>query len=303
MRYQAVWRSEDGKQVAQTFRTVADARQHLQRQKARRVLGQSPEGTRKRFNEVFKEWSDAYVPLNYRSLDGQRGATRYGERNLVPFFGRKRIGHVTSSLIPEWVKWCQKRKVSDWSIDESYTVLRSVMSFAKELHYIPEFPFTRATRKLIPKGRTKERHLLTNEEVDGLAEAVPRDLRAFVILCAFTGCRPSEALALTVGDLDLKKGSAQLNKAAVRGRLQRGLKNAKERRIDLPDEVAKALGEHIANSLPSPPATRRIVFPSRSGTHRHETNVNTTFVKAAGVSVPGSGGNSGWTSGVEIPVT
>jgi integrase len=117
-------------------------------------------------------------------------------------------------------------------------------------------------------------------EVDKLAETVPHDLRAFILLCAFTGCRPSEALALTVDDLDLKKGTAQLNKAAVRGRLQRGLKNAKERRIDLPARVVLALREHIATVLPSA-SSRTVLFPSRSGTHRHETNVNETFGRKA----------------------
>jgi hypothetical protein len=86
------------------------------------------------------------------------------ERNLVPFFGRKRIGHIDSSLIPEWVRWCQKRKVSVWSIDESYTMLRSVLSFAKELGYINDFPFSRATRRLIPRGEPKDRHLLSRAE-------------------------------------------------------------------------------------------------------------------------------------------
>jgi integrase len=283
IRHQAVWQASNGRSVALTFGTRAEAAAHLKRQKALKVLGKSPEGSQKTFREVFVEWSESYVPFNYKGEDSRRGVVRYGERNLLPYFGRKRIGHVTSALIPDWVKWCEGRKVSEWSVRESYTVLRSVVGFAKEVGYVSDFPFSRATRKLIPNPQPTERHLLTMSQVGELADAVPRDLRAFVLLCAFTGCRPSEALALTVGDVDLKKGSAQLNKAAVRGQLQRGLKNAKERRIDLPEKVVLALKEHIAASLPSA-SPRALLFPSRAGTHRHETNVNTTFrTKAAAI--------------------
>lgn len=59
-------------------------------------------------------------------------------------------------------------------------------------------------------GQGGERKYLTPEERDAFlkaAEAAPREVRTFCAMLAYTGCRISEALALTVDRVDVKGGA------------------------------------------------------------------------------------------------
>jgi integrase len=91
--------------------------------------------------------------------------------------------------------------------------------------------------------------ILSVAEVRMLSETVPSFYRALIFLLGTHGLRPSEALALTVGDVHFDEGYVWVSKAAVTVNskmvLKNETKNKKDRRVELFSFTKEALMDHM----------------------------------------------------------
>ena len=103
----------------------------------------------------------------------------------------------------------------------------------------------------VPERNKKQIHLLTDQELEGVKNAVPDPAdRMFVTILQVFGLRPAEALALQINDFDFKKKILTVSRAVElennnQSRIK-GTKTGKTREIPIPDEILPVLKEYIS---------------------------------------------------------
>ncbi|MFI5504501.1 tyrosine-type recombinase/integrase [Corynebacterium kutscheri] len=105
----------------------------------------------------------------------------------------------------------------------------------------------------LPSRAQKKDTTLTRAQVDLLVENCRR-YRSLVAFLAFTGVRWGEAVALTVGDIDLGASRARIEKTAstVSGRVVVGeTKTSQARTIAIPAPAMRLLAPELRGKLPS----------------------------------------------------
>jgi len=133
--------------------------------------------------------------------------------------------------------------------------------------------------------------LLSPDQVNAVADAMPSRYRALVLAAAWSGLRQGELLALTRADLDLDAVPARV-------RVRRGVRRsdngtvevdlpktrASVRTVSVPAPLAAALASHLREFVGEGAEAR--LFTTVSGTNPARSNLNTTFrraLEAAGV--------------------
>ena len=100
---------------------------------------------------------------------------------------------------------------------------------------------------MIAKGTSKTRQALTAEQVELLADAVGQWWRPFVLVLAYCGLRPGEAIALRRRHLDdLGRLTIEGAVTEYRGHLIEGdTKTHRSRLVQVPESVLQELKMHI----------------------------------------------------------
>ena len=114
-----------------------------------------------------------------------------------------------------------------------------------------------------------ERLPLTPEAVAQLAEAVPTQYRAAVLVAAWSGLRPGEVFALRRCDVDTSAGTVSVHRTLVEVPGQPVTygppkSRAGRRTVALPRSVTAALAEHLDRSPDAEPEA--LLFTTRAGT-------------------------------------
>lgn len=232
-----------------------------------------------------------------RYLDGRCGCVEATRKNyqrearafLVRVFPARRIdwGKLTAERVAEFVS-DRARKLSFVSRQSPATAMRSFLRFlageglirAGLEGAIP--PIGRSKHATIPRHVAPEQlegilALCSGEGPGGMRD------RAMLLLCARLGLRPSEALRLTLQDLDWTTGCVLL----------RAGKTSRERVLPLPEDAGAALARYL--QMARPVSGERTVFLSRVPPHKPlrsssiVTSLVTRLVRQAGIGAPCSG--------------
>ncbi|AQX17022.1 hypothetical protein BKM78_14675 [Tessaracoccus sp. T2.5-30] len=138
-----------------------------------------------------------------------------------------------------------------------YAFLASVMADALDRELIPENPcrVQHAGSRTAKRSRHAQNELiaeLTPVDVATLAEAMPERHQALVLLLAFSGLRPGEALALTRKDLrhgvsrdDVPRWTVRVTKALSKGGVGPTKTPESIRTVPLPPHLAVPLQQHL----------------------------------------------------------
>jgi integrase len=116
----------------------------------------------------------------------------------------------------------EKAKVARSTINRELTTLKSILKYASENGQAPEGLGRHA--RLYAGVESKQKRVITREELQKLLEAcqtVEMEVRApylktLVLLLAYSGLRPSEALRLRWTDLDFGKGAISVKKSKTK---------------------------------------------------------------------------------------
>ena len=277
----------DGQRVnaPQTFTTVEDARAWLSTVETDRLRGTLK--ARPRVRETLGEYASRWV----KQRPGLRESTRrqYGidlRLHVEPYLGRYALDKVTPDLVRRWYaelgedlaeqlsetvsKRSSRATVRDGSATQAraYRLLRAIYATAVEDELVDRSP---CNLKGAGSVKSSERPVLTDAEVDKLADEVPEHYRALVLLLAWSGLRIGEAAALTVADLvDLRSDT----RAAVRvvertyrvaGRYDSDApkSSAGVRTVPLPPSILPALRAHVRTHTTREPGA--LVFTTSTG--------------------------------------
>ncbi len=158
------------------------------------------------FVDFATEWTETYVRTNNKSSEVKRKAAILNN-HLVPFFGKLKLGDVTTQTI-ERFKGGQKSKtfrgkpIGAKTINNHLSVLNKVLKCAHEWGYIKKLPSVQWLKSQAPKI-----DFLKESEIKKLLsdEKEPR-WNLMALMAVRTGMRIGELLALHWEDVDLETG-------------------------------------------------------------------------------------------------
>jgi integrase len=123
-----------------------------------------------------------------------------------------------------------------------------------------------------------ERKILSIEQIERLAAAVPSFYRPLVMFAAYTGVRLGELRALTWDAVDLEARTARIDKTLYIGTLQRSTKTGYDRVVPIPAHVAEELRSWQRRCPHSPEGW---VFPAPSGRYLDDSTFRATVWRRA----------------------
>ncbi|WP_235560623.1 tyrosine-type recombinase/integrase [Microbacterium sp. Leaf179] len=204
-----------------------------------------PKAGRLTFQEYAETWMSAQV---HRPTTAELYRSHL-ERHAFPVLGHLPLGSVLRTTVQGWVKGLTGT-LAPATVGVVYTVVASVFRAAVRDRKIGSTPCDGIALPEVVKTRLQP---LTTAQVDALSGAVPRDLRALVILTAGTGMRQGEVLGLTRDRLRLRGQNPEVTVDRQLVTMQGGdtafgpLKTgASYRSIPLPRVVVEALNVHLA---------------------------------------------------------
>lgn len=236
-RYKAVVQHYGRKYIEGGFLTVASARERAWEMKQELTAGtyETPGQKAKRLArearaanagaatvaEYAGEWVDELRTLQEQ---GQKSAnTVRSYKSLInchinPHLGSMRVSALTREAVQDWHK-CLASEKSPAVAANAYRVLSALMSRAVDDGLISVSPCkVKGAAKVAANQR--EQHYFTHDEYKALYEALAAcdmpEYAAIASLIYFTACRPSEARALRVGDIDLKRARIRYGAALQR---------------------------------------------------------------------------------------
>lgn len=279
------WR-EAGRQHARSFgsdRRGAEAyKKELDRLDA---AGKQPP-TMVPIREFYARWwrEDVERRLRAKTKASYRG---YAERNILPYLGTKKLASLGKTDVSAWIERLNAHGVAPSSIKESFVVLRSMLRYAVDLDLIPSNPCEGMARYLPEQRPKRRRPHLEPQQVVALAKAsydgggstgflrsYNDRIEVLILVLGVLGLRISEALALTVGDLD--DGMLHINKAVknVTGHMvaEPRTKTGTERRVPMLhlqgriEGVASSAAREPREGVRSlHPAPDTLLFPPKLG--------------------------------------
>lgn len=201
---------------------------------------------------------------------------RYLEGRLKPLAAMP-LAAITQAHVEAW--WDQNGDVPTMR-HHCYALLKSVMAGAVKRALVTEDPCQLEDAA----GRTTQRPAhevtkliggLSHFDIAALADAMPEHHRALVLLLAYSGLRPGEALALTREDVHQRtvgtvpRWFVGVTKAVSRGGI--GPTNTREsvRTVPLPPHVAPALEDHLQRW--AAPGQKGLLFQSSHAGSDHAT--------------------------------
>jgi integrase len=200
------WR-HNGKLKKSSHRTLTEAK----RAKAKRVAGDTTPPARQRFDTYARAWVKTYTGRTGR---GVRSSTRASytdaiARILIPHFGNARMEAITAPDVRALVDKLTDQGLASATIRRYLAPLRAMFAEAVGDGVLPRNPCD-SIRVFVPGERRRKPRTLTPDLILVLLKAIPEAHRDLVTFLAFTGCRISEALAATWGDLRQENGAPVL---------------------------------------------------------------------------------------------
>lgn len=197
---------------------------------------------------------------------------------------KRRIGN-TFKLLPT-TNLAEAVAIRDWliahkpptQVKKILTQFSACCNWAIDSRLIENNPFLKMTSKVRSPNKTEDDDInpLSAEERDRIIEAFEQNrhychYRYFVKFLFFTGCRPSEAIALSWSDV--REQQINFTNSYVLGQRKKGLKTQKKRTIELNAQVQQILTEnklYLDNLLKNKRSftnESHLVFPSAEGTY------------------------------------
>lgn len=251
-RWRARYRAgPNGPRYSQTFRTrsaaVAWAREH--EAEVERGIIRDPRSGDALFGEWYKEWLKSRVVEDDTADRNARHARLY----LLPEWKGWPVKAISRFEVQQWVARLHAAGVGAQTIRSTVNLLSSVMQVALENRMTTENP---ARGISLPTVSPSPARTLTRDEQHRLLAAMPELYRPLVLLALTSGARWAELAGLTVDRLDLDAGRVTILEVARRNGTVKGHpKGKRERYIPLPDDVVRALQDHL-DSLPAAAAEK-----------------------------------------------
>ena len=214
---------------------------------------------------TFGQWHDRWWP-NIETSDRAPATISSYESALrlhvLPHLRNVPLKDLRRIHIQEWLTRLRKAGCSNSTIHIAKTAAGMVLSSAVDSGVITANPMVGLR---VPKATSKARQALTAEQVELLADAVGPWWRPFVLVLAYCGLRPGEAIALRRRHLDdLGRLTVEGAVTEHKGKLLEGdTKTHQSRLVQVPASVLLELKGHMENNVPDGPDAP--IFSARDG--------------------------------------
>lgn len=256
VRWQVRWRTPDGKPGKKNFETPREAKAYRTK-----VEGELNAGTyvdpaigRMTFREFAEEWRTAQPHRPNTVRRTLMVLTVYA----YPAIGHRPLAAVRPTELQALVgRMALRLKAS--SVRSNIRLIQTVFRAAVRNRLIAHSP---AADLKLPTIDRKRVIPLSVQQVEALADAVPRRYRALVAAGAGLGLRPGELFGLRVRDVDFLRNTVQVEQQVQPGQGEAPLKTPSSHRvIPLPRVVAVELSAHLA----AHPARLGLMFTNDHG--------------------------------------
>ncbi|MEJ6019843.1 tyrosine-type recombinase/integrase [Corynebacterium sp. H113] len=242
------YRAPDGtSRTKQGFRTKDEAQAWADKNATTIRDGQwiSPTVESAAVSSLWPGWEASQHHLAASSMKALDASWRV---HVKPRWGHIPVSKVHPADVQEWVDGLADKR-SPTIVHRAYGVLRSLMGDAVRYRMVSANPCDGVR---LPPRKGKKMYVLSEAQLRSLVDA-SRRYQSLLLFLGWTGARWGEAAALTVGDLDLKKGRATISKSAstVGGAVTVGsTKTGRTRVIGIPRHVCSAMREDVRGKLP-----------------------------------------------------
>lgn len=262
--YQVIYRDPAGKQRAKHFDRLIDARDFKADVRIKVHRGQyiDPRDAK----TPFAIWAEKYLEEKLRLRPRTREKYASSLRtHLLPAFGEVAIGRITRDDVQAWIIEFHDHGFKAETIRGHYDLLAAIMRRAVEDGLITKSP-CRSTE--LPAVIAQEKRYLTEDEVEGLVDAVEPRYKALVYTAAYLGLRWQELAGLRRKVLHIRPGRlaslrvvATIERAIGRYRaVEYGKSKAARRTLKMPHFLRDIFLWHL-NAF----ASDEWVFPAPEG--------------------------------------
>ena len=234
------YRSPDGRsRTKQGFRTKDQATAWADKNATKVREGDwiDPTKTLTPISDLWAPWINAQTHLSESST---RALTASWETHVKPQWGTTPLSAITYPAVQAWVSDLSGKRSAS-IVHRAFHLFRSLIRMAM-LSGMTKHDPTAGVR--LPSRKSGKITTLTASQVVTLAETSKR-YKSLILFLGFTGARWGEATALTVGDVDVKRGRAIISKSVTGS-----TKTKQTRSIAVPEHVLEAMKPDMANKLP-----------------------------------------------------
>jgi integrase len=248
-RYRFTFRDDNGRQTTRRgFLTRAAARKERER-----LMGKVHAGELRVSRETLAGYWERYLAarrpyLEPGSWQDYRG---HGERRILPYLGHRKLTALTAPEIRAWLidlhesgRWAPK------TLNNALKVLVVCLNCAVADGLIAANPAAHV--QTLPLGHI-ERDYLRLEEIGRYLDACHPVYRPLAETLVGTGMRISEALALTLADLDLLRGAIIVARSLKAGGRVGSTKGDRFRRVEIGPALAELLTDYAARRAAEEP--------------------------------------------------
>lgn len=236
-RWQARYLDDARREHARNFDRKGDAQSWLDQQTSKLVTGTHV--APKLAKTTVGEWCDTWL-AGYRTRKPR--TVRQAEVHLKQIkaeFARMPLGSVRPSQVKDW---CARLKADGYADSYVYVLhsrLAQLYTDAIEDGLVARTPCSRGTS---PGAGKQRAYVATTEQVWGLVEAVPANIRPAILLGAFVGLRLREVCGLRVRDVDFMRGIVH---PTVQHPAEELKTETSRKPVPIPQDLAAELAAHV----------------------------------------------------------
>jgi integrase len=192
------------------------------------------------------------------------------KRHIAPTLGSSKLIAITTADVRRWHAGVVQAQ-SKITAAKSYRLLATMLGTAVEDGLIFTNP---CCIKGLGAESSPERPIATVAQVAGLAEAVPADRRALVLIGAWLGLRVGECRGLRRDDVDLLHGTVKVVRQVQRSKRRGGAfvetpkSEAGRRTVHMPPQLVEALTAHLAEHVAADADAWLFTDTARKGNHK-----------------------------------
>ena len=192
---------------------------------------------------LFQEIAQKFLKFSIANADSKNGYRKILECHWMPYFALTPIAKITTEDIEEVI--IDRDFQTAKTFNNCATPLRGVFDIAVKHKVISENPMNKIKNRKVqvetPDPFTRKEMEVLLSWLDQCLEDEDRFYRWYFELAFWTGCRPSEMIALRESDIDWFNGTFKVSKSRVRGLEKKVTKTHTSREVYLNERSTLAL--------------------------------------------------------------